>query len=311
MDNLIEQIIDEESGVFAISLVSDPAIEEDFIMLSKEVKLSLNEEKRMVTGPILIPDLPIMRLTKDQEPYHIFFSKDTVEKVSQKYLADHNQEAVTLEHQVDVKDIVMVESWIKTDDTHDKTVALGVQAPTGSWVGSFKVNNDKVWEDIIKTGLVKGFSIEGLFKQKEVEQSKPKIMEKDNLLDKIKELVLGKETAPEVEMVSMEKYTELCAQVSSLEESIQSLVGKLEELTKVEEPTPEIEVEAEPLPGRNPQTDTEVTRAEDSEQEEKPEEKEAVAMIAVTDNVEESKIKNVKFDPYMTAQERIRLSITG
>ena len=69
MDNsLIEQFIDEDSGVFAISLVSDPAIEKDFIMLSKEVKLSIDKEKRLVTGAILVPDLPILRLTKDKEP---------------------------------------------------------------------------------------------------------------------------------------------------------------------------------------------------------------------------------------------------
>lgn len=317
MDNLIEQFIDDDSGVFAISLVSDPAIEKDFIMLSKEIKLSVNEEKRMVTGAILIPDLPILRLTADNEPYHIFFSKDTVEKVSQKYLADHNQESVTLEHQVDVSDVVMVESWIKSDDTHDKTIALGVDAPLGSWVGSFKVNNEKVWNDIIKTGMVKGFSIEGLFKQNEVSQSKPEKMEKDNLLDKIKELVLGKEEAP-VEMATQAEVTELCGQISKLEEVIQGLTSKIESLEAVE---------LSPKDGRNPQQDLPAEDYKEPEVEEEEqkkaeaidvveevvieEPKETVEMIAVTDNVEPAQLKSVKFDPYMSAQERIRLSIRG
>ena len=84
-NNLIEMVIDEDQdGVFAISFVKDPAIESNFITLSKEgIKLSLQEDKRIATGAILIPDKPILRMSEDKEPYHIFFSKDTVEQVSQ------------------------------------------------------------------------------------------------------------------------------------------------------------------------------------------------------------------------------------
>lgn len=306
---LIEQFIDDESGVFAISLVSNPAIEKDFIMLSETIKLSLNEEKRMVTGAILVPDLPILRLTQDNEPYHIFFSKETVEKVSQKYLTDHNQEQVTLEHQVDVPDVVLIESWIKTDEVHDKTIALGVDAPIGSWVGSFKVNNEEVWENIIKKGLVKGFSIEGLFKTSEVEQSKNQEMDKDNFLEKFKEFVLGKEEAETVtevvEMATKESVTELCGKVDSLTEMLQKFM----------EAEKEVELNDAVRSGKNPQQG-QVQPIPEKEEEKKEElsevveeVKETVEMIAHTDSTEELSKAQPKFDYNLTPSERIALSM--
>ena len=299
MDNLIEQFVDEDSeGIFAISLVSNPAIERNFIALSKAVKLSLDNEKRLVTGAILVPDQPILRMDGEGNPYHIFFSKETVEKASQKYLRDFNQAQVTLEHQSDVPDVVLVESWLKISDTEDKTVALGVDAPLGSWVGSFKVNNNEVWENEIKKGLVKGFSIEGIFRQDEVEQSKTKIMEKDTFIEKFKEFVLGKEEPAEVALATQEEVTKLCTQVNTLEETIKSLQAQIEKLSEVPEEVKEEIIE-----------EVVEVKPEAVEVVEEPKEEEKVEMIAVTDAVNETKLKSVKFDPYMTAQERIRQAL--
>ncbi len=209
-DNLIELIIDDEKdGVFAISFVENPAIKSNFIALSNsEIKLRVtNEEKRIVTGSILIPEQAILRADEDGNPYHVYFSKSTVEKLSQKYLQDHNQGNVTLEHQVDVPDIVLVESWIKIDGINDKSVALSLDAPIGTWVGSFKVNNNIVWEHIVKTGMVKGFSVEALMKKRkliksEIDMSDKTEMDNKTLFDKLVEFFSAKEevveTAPEV-----------------------------------------------------------------------------------------------------------------
>lgn len=218
--NLVELIIDEDSdGVFAISFVENPAIGSNFIALSNsEIKLRVtNNEKRIVTGSILIPEKAILRADDDGNPYHIFFSKDTVEKLSQKYLNDHNQGNVTLEHQIDVPDIMLVESWIKIDDLNDKSVVLGLDAPLGTWVGSFKVNNLTVWENIVKTGMVKGFSVEAMMKKRELIKNSTnmkQVEEMDNktLFEKLVELFSRKEEevveAAEPEMVEEVKEPE-------------------------------------------------------------------------------------------------------
>lgn len=167
---IIELILDDElelNGIEAISVVENPAIESDFIALkSQDVKLAeVNAEKRLLMGALLIPNKPIYRRNGEDE-YYIYFSKDTVLKASQKYLMSNNQHNATMEHQYDISGLTLVESWIVEDEVHDKSRKYGLDVPVGTWMGSVKVNNDEVWNDYVKTGLVKGFSIEGYFVDK-------------------------------------------------------------------------------------------------------------------------------------------------
>ena len=167
---IIELILDDElelNGIEAISVVENPAIESDFIALkSQDVKLAeVNTEKRLLMGALLIPNKPIYRRNGEDE-YYIYFSKDTVLKASQKYLMSNNQHNATMEHQYDISGLTLVESWIVEDEVHDKSRKYGLDVPVGTWMGSVKVNNDDVWNDYVKTGLVKGFSIEGYFVDK-------------------------------------------------------------------------------------------------------------------------------------------------
>jgi len=167
---IIELILDDElelNGIEAISVVENPAIESDFIALnSQEVKLAeVNSEKRLLMGALLIPNKPIYRRNGEDE-YYIYFSKDTVLKASQKYLMSNNQHNATMEHQYDISGLTLVESWIVEDEVHDKSRKYGLDVPVGTWMGSVKVNNDEVWNDYVKTGKVKGFSIEGYFADK-------------------------------------------------------------------------------------------------------------------------------------------------
>ena len=176
---IVELILDEdqEIGVEAISVVENPAIEEDFVALkSQEFKLAeVDKERRILMGALLIPNKPIYRRNGEDE-YYIYFSKDTVLKASQMYLMQGNQNNATMEHQYEINGLSLVESWLVEDKVHDKSVKYGMDLPLGSWVGSVKVNNDKIWNEFVKTGKVKGFSIEGYFADR-MERPKEEIKE--------------------------------------------------------------------------------------------------------------------------------------
>jgi hypothetical protein len=166
---LIELILDDDEaiGVEAISVVENPAIESDFIALNnQEIKLAeINKEKRLLMGALLIPKKPIYRKSGEDE-YYIFFSEKTVAKASQLYLQNGNQSEATLEHKDQLKDLTLVESWIVESKQKDKTALYGLDVPVGTWMGSVKVENEDVWNNYVKTGKVKGFSIEGYFADK-------------------------------------------------------------------------------------------------------------------------------------------------
>ena len=166
---IVELILgdDELTGIEAISVVENPAIEEDFIALkNEEVKLAeVDNDKRILMGALLIPNKPIYR-KKGEEEYYIYFSKQTVEKASQLYLMNGNQSKATLEHQHTINGLTLVESWLVEDEVHDKSRKYGLNVPVGTWMGAVKVNNDEIWNNFVKTGKVKGFSIEGYFADK-------------------------------------------------------------------------------------------------------------------------------------------------
>ena len=168
---IVELIIDEEqelSGIEAISIVDEPAIEENFIALSKqhEIKLAeVDKEKKILMGAALVPNKNIYRRNGEDE-YYIFFSQDTVRKASELFLMRGNQNKSTLEHQAELYGLSVVESWIIEDEVHDKSRKYNMDLPVGTWMVSMKVNNDEVWDNYVKTGLVKGFSIEGYFTDK-------------------------------------------------------------------------------------------------------------------------------------------------
>jgi hypothetical protein len=167
---------DMESGVYAISLVESPAIEENWVYLSKQHKVELSEvngEKRLLIGPVLIPNREIPRIDPETgEEYDIVFGEDVIEKAAQLFLMRQYNNESTLEHGKSLDDISVVESWIVADPNKDKANAYGLSYPKGSWVVMAKVNNESIWQEYVKTGKVKGFSLEGLFGHNLVEASK-------------------------------------------------------------------------------------------------------------------------------------------
>jgi hypothetical protein len=177
---IVELILDDQqmaSGIDAISIVEAPAIESNFIALkSHEIKFAqVDAEKRILMGPVLIPDKPIFRkqmMGGEMQEFYVYFSKNTVCRASQMFLMKGNQGKATLEHDMALQGICMVESWIKEDMEKDKSAIYGMNDPIGTWMGCLKVTNDEIWNDYVKTGRVKGFSIEGYFADKSMPLSK-------------------------------------------------------------------------------------------------------------------------------------------
>lgn len=162
-----ELIIKDEQtdGVFAVSLVEKPAIEENFIALSKQqIELKALDEKRIVMGAALIPNKKIPRRDKDKE-FEIYFTDETVRRASELVFMRNQHQNATLEHAVKLSGMAIVESWIIEDKQKDKSNIYGFDLPKGTWMITMKVMDDNIWEKV-KNGEVKGFSIEGYFAEK-------------------------------------------------------------------------------------------------------------------------------------------------
>lgn len=200
---IIELVIDENeelSGIEAISVVESPAIEEDFIALKNQEQIRLAEvskEKRLLMGAALIPEKPIYRKSGDHE-FYIYFSKDTVAKASQMFLKAGNQGQATLEHTEEkLSGMTIVESWLIEDDVHDKSRKYGLDMPIGTWMVAMKVDNDDIWNNYVKEGKVKGFSIEGYFADKlnrPQDKQQDQLSEDDKLLNEIIDVLKESET---------------------------------------------------------------------------------------------------------------------
>ena len=163
---VVTMTLDENGikGVRAISFVDFPATEENFIALQNmNLKLSAeDEERRMVYGAVLIPDKLILRTDKKtNEPFYITFPSETIRASAYAYMKQGNQHNHTFMHEFNVQGATVVESWIKEGDS-DKSVELGMQLPVGSWIVGVKVDNDELWQRI-KSGEVKGFSVEAVY----------------------------------------------------------------------------------------------------------------------------------------------------
>ena len=191
---IVELILDEMEelmGIQAISIVENPAIEENFVALkSQEVEFAKqDEEKRILLGAALIPNKPIYRQNGEEE-FYVYFTKETIRKASELFFQNSNQNESTLEHDVELNGLSVVESWLVEDDEKDKSRIYGLDVPVGTWMVSMKVNNDDIWNNYVKTNKVKGFSIEGFFVDK-VDFSAQEISEEDAAAEVL--LMLAKE----------------------------------------------------------------------------------------------------------------------
>jgi len=181
------KIEDDTDEVFAISLVENPAIEENWMYFKKETQLfqQVDTDKRMIVGPILIPNKKILRVDGEGDPYQVFFSAETVKELAQNYLKKKYTSNSTLEHEKSVNGVYLVESWIK-EGKLDKSNTFGLNLPEGTWMGVFKIEDDEIWNNYVKTGKVQGFSIEGLFSHELVRTSNLSVQQ-ETYLESIEE----------------------------------------------------------------------------------------------------------------------------
>ena len=166
---LYELLIDENdqflSGVHALSIVENPAIQSDFIALGDQKPVLLaevNKDKQILMGAALIPERPIYRKDGDEE-YYVYFSKETIAKTAEAFFRNNNQNNATLEHAEVLENMTVFESWIVEDPEFDKSKKYGLEVPEGTWMVSMKVDDKDVWDNYVKDNKVFGFSIEGKF----------------------------------------------------------------------------------------------------------------------------------------------------
>ena len=167
IEELFELLLqDDEDGVFANSLVENPAIGRDFIYMSKEIQFAeVSDEKRLVAGPLLIPNKKILRIDGEGKRYNVFFTPETIEKVARKFMKNKYGDEVTLEHGGKTTGVYLTESWIVEQSSKDKSNLYGFTLPRGTWFGVYKIDNDEVWQKV-KDGTFKAYSIEGLFEHR-------------------------------------------------------------------------------------------------------------------------------------------------
>ena len=264
-----------DSETYAISMVESPAIESDFVALSKEEEKRVfleSEERHMVYGAALIPDKDIYRNNGEQE-FYISFTKESIEKMSQDFMKNYRQNEVTLDHDEMANDITITESWLVEDPYKDKANALGINVPKGTWMVGMKVNQIDVWERV-KSGELKGFSVESMISLEDFSKQNTNNMNietNDMFWDKLKNILKDtfskKVEEPTVdELAANSGFTN----VDDYEKEVEAVKAELEE-QNVEEPAVEPTVEPtveEPKPAEEPKVDEPVV--EEPKVEEKP-----------------------------------------
>lgn len=184
---MINEDIQDDAEVSFIALVDRPAIQKNWNAFKENAKFQIiSEDKRIISGPVMLADSPIYRNDSINGEYYVVFSKDTIFKIAQKFFKKGYQANVNLMHDSEqqVSGVTMFESFISDKDRGILPMKGFEDAPDGSWFGSFKVEDDSVWQ-MIKEGKVKGFSVEGVF-----EYSKAKTKEAQ-LLETIKDILLS------------------------------------------------------------------------------------------------------------------------
>jgi len=179
---VIEYGIDDAGllGVYAISVVEQPAIGVDFVALSEQHNVKFKEDFRgLLYGALLIPDQLIYRRNEDtNEEYYVKYSKDTIRAIAYNYLKQANQNNATVEHAKVVDGVSLVETWI-IEGENDKSKNFGFDLPEGTWFGCMKVENEEVKKQI-QNKEVLGFSIEGNFiaeKEMYLSEQQPTLIE--------------------------------------------------------------------------------------------------------------------------------------
>jgi hypothetical protein len=156
---------DEDTGVSMVALVDTPAIEKTWMMFNAaKQNFKTDSERKIISGALMIPNLPIYRIEPNGKEYRVVFDKQTIENIAMKFMNKSNMSSANIMHDgIAVKDVFMFESII-IDKSRGTVIEGFKDLIDGSWFGSWKVNNEDIWQQV-KAGTYKGFSVEGNFKQ--------------------------------------------------------------------------------------------------------------------------------------------------
>ena len=150
---------------------------------TQKLTFSYDDDKMEITGAAMVPNKLIVRSTPMGEPFYVYFTEDTIKKLAFKFMKDKLMDATNIEHTtLKAEKTYVVESWLVTDESNDKSNALGLTYPKGSWVMTMKTDDPKVWKDI-KEGKLTGYSVEGYFEEKLV------FSKDDHILSGIKQII--------------------------------------------------------------------------------------------------------------------------
>lgn len=186
---LIDENDNSDIEVSYVALVDRPAIQKNFIAFNEQKALFFNDERRIISGALMVADTPIYRRDKDGTEYYTVFDKETIYKIAQKFHRKGYQANVNLMHDAKqtVDGVVMFESFI-TDSERGIMPMKGFEdVPNGSWFGSFHVENSAVWE-LVKSFDLRGFSVEGFFNLAKTNTTKEDYTD-DQFLNEIKKIV--------------------------------------------------------------------------------------------------------------------------
>lgn len=190
---LYEITVDENQEAFvdAIAFVDKPAIESNFLAFNeqKELSFAFDDEKKELLGAAMIPDLKIFRKDESGNGYEVFFSKETIRKTSQIFFSKGFQNNLNISHSATPANSYVFQSYI-VDSDKGINPPKGIDVPDGAWIVGVKVEDEAIWNDV-KSGKIKGFSVEGLFNlspAKVKQEHSKQIDEELELLNLLKEI---------------------------------------------------------------------------------------------------------------------------
>lgn len=175
-----------------VALVNQPAIEMNWMQFNKQFSFSTDKERRLIMGALMVADMPIYRkgiipFTKEEGEFYVTFDKETIFQIVEKFFRNGYTSKFNIMHDQNqrTEGVYMVESMV-VDSSRGVTAPKAFEGISeGSWIATVKVDNDEIWNDFVKTGVLKGFSVEGIFSP-EYEATKD-----ESLLQKIAEMTKG------------------------------------------------------------------------------------------------------------------------
>lgn len=157
---------EQDVEVTSIALVDKPAIERNFLAFkdSRPQYFIQNEDQRIVSGPLMIPDKPIYRKNQEYGQHYVVFDKQTIKTIAINYARNKYMDQVNAMHNSgsNIPDVFLFETFL-SDQSRGISPMKGFEdLADGTWFGSMVIGNDQAWQEV-KAGTFRGFSVEGTF----------------------------------------------------------------------------------------------------------------------------------------------------